>query len=57
MKEAHPCNKEADIAEIKTHVIYIREYITTFATKKELSIHRWLIGGLATSVLALLIGR
>lgn len=47
----HTCNKEADISAIKTHVEYHSDMLfkmdnkmDKLASKRELNIHRWLIG-------------
>jgi hypothetical protein len=48
---------KADMAEVKTHVLYLREHFDslwrTKATKLEVKIHRWAIGGLFTGMLML----
>ena len=44
---------KVEIAEIKTHILYIREKIDNLASKTELLIHRWIIGGLAFAIMGI----
>lgn len=38
------------VIAIETHIEYIRCIVEKLATKRELSVHRWLIGGVITAM-------
>ena len=44
---------QSKIAALEVHLLYIRERVDSLATKRELNLHRYLIGGLFLAVLSL----
>ena len=46
---------ETKIAELETHIIYIREKVDSLASKRELNIHRFILAFFGTLILFLFI--